>query len=316
MTASTVEGAEHEALFYTAQEDFLDGVLTVIRAGLAAGEPVLVAVPEPHLSTVRAAGIAGSAGMAGATLVDITDVGRNPNRILPWVLRSFADRNAPWPVRIVSEPIYVGRAPEEIAPCVQHEALINLAFAGRPVRVRCLYDAAQLPELLPYAGQTHPTVVDSSGRRASTNYTDPRTVVAMLNQPLPEPKRTHESIVFDIQSLAAVRRMVGKYADEAGLDTERTADLQMATNEVATNAVTHAPSGAATLRLWWDDDRIVCEVRGAGEISDIMAGRVIPDPDSPRGRGLLIANRLCDLVQTHTSPTGTVTRLHMRLSRS
>jgi hypothetical protein len=47
-----------------------------------------------------------------------------------------------------------------------------------------------------------------------------------------------------------------------------------------------------------------------------MAGRVVPAPDSPRGRGLLIANRLCDLVQTHTAPTGTTTRLHMRLSPS
>lgn len=33
----------------------------------------------------------------------------------------------------------------------------------------------------------------------------------------------------------------------------------------------------------------------------------------PAGRGLLLANRLCDLVQTYTGPDATVIRLHVRL---
>ena len=45
---------------------------------------------------------------------------------------------------------------------------------------------------------------------------------------------------------------------------------------------------------------MVCEIRGAGQIADIMAGRILPVPGRPHGRGLLMANRLCDLVQTHT----------------
>ena len=72
----------------------------------------------------------------------MAEVGRNPARILPWVLRAFA-RRPPGPVRIIGEPIFVGRAEAELGPCVQHEALINVAFAGGPVAILCPYDTPQ-----------------------------------------------------------------------------------------------------------------------------------------------------------------------------
>jgi hypothetical protein len=57
---------------------------------------------------------------------------------------------------------------------------------------------------------------------------------------------------------------------------------------------------------------MICEIRGPGHIGDWLAGRIRPAADSDRGRGLLLANRLCDLIQTYTRPESTVTRLHMR----
>jgi hypothetical protein len=56
---------------------------------------------------------------------------------------------------------------------------------------------------------------------------------------------------------------------------------------------------------------VVYEIRGAGRITDPLAGRVVPPPDAPHGRGLVVANRLCDLIQTYTVVTGTVTRMHL-----
>ena len=53
-------------------------------------------------------------------------------------------------------------------------------------------------------------------------------------------------------------------------------------------------------------------VGGAGEITDWLVGRTRPADSSVRGRGLLVANQMCDLVQMYTSPTGTVTRLRKR----
>jgi anti-sigma regulatory factor (Ser/Thr protein kinase) len=300
----------HEALYYSDQDQFLAGSLAFVREGLAAGEPVLVGVVEPRLSLLRR-----ELGVDGEVVrfVNMAQEGRNPNRILPWLLRAFADRY-PGPIRVLGEPIYVGRPPEEMAPCIQHEALVNLAFAERDASILCPYDVKQLAHIVPYAERTHPVVRGGSGRRASTSYTDPYTVMALFNQPLPERKRVDDTVVFDVQGLAGVRRTVGAFADAAGITADRVADLQLAVTEIGTNALIHAGNPVATLRLWAEVDRVVCEVRGAGEIADIMAGRVVPSHDSPRGRGLLIANRLCDLVQTYTAPTGTTTRLHMRVS--
>jgi hypothetical protein len=94
-----------------------------------------------------------------------------------------------------------------------------------------------------------------------------------------------------------------------GLDARRSADLLR-----AAAGILAVSTGAATVRVWTVADRVVCEIRAAGDIADFMAGRVVPDPDSPRGRALRAADLLCDLVQTHTTAGATVTRLHAVLS--
>jgi anti-sigma regulatory factor (Ser/Thr protein kinase) len=310
----------HEALYYSDLDEFLTGTLAFIAEGFRAREAVLVAVPEPRLSTLRDAVTACQATIRcgnpgpGATYVDMAEAGRNPNRIIPWVLRAFTNGHA-GRVRVIVEPVFVGRPPDEVPPCVQHEALVNVAFAEEDMNILCPYDVRQLSHIVPYAERTHPMVRATGSRRPSTSYTDPYTVLALLNQPLPKQRRVDEAVVFDITGLGGLRQRVGTYADQAGMPADRVADLQLAVTEIGTNAVVHA-GHIATLRIWRERDRVICEIRGAGEISDIMAGRVVPAPDSPRGRGLLIANRLCDLVQTHTAPTGTTTRLHMRVSPS
>jgi len=301
----------HEALYYRDLAEFYAGTAAFVRAGFDSDEPVLIAVPEPRLALLRGE-LSGAGGRV--RFVDMAVAGRNPNRILPWVLRAFAAEHRPRRVRIIGEPIYVGRTPDEVASGVQHEALINVAFAGVDAAILCPYDIERLALVDTCADLTHPVIVSGGERRESSSYTDPYTLVASLNQPLPEPVRVDETLVFDAQGLAAVRRLVGKHADGVGLAADSVADLQLAVTEICTNAVTHTGSAVATLRVWSEGDKVVSEIRGAGEIADVMAGRAVPSLDNPRGRGLLIANRLCDLVQTFTAPTGTVTRLHMRLS--
>jgi hypothetical protein len=43
-----------------------------------------------------------------------------------------------------------------------------------------------------------------------------------------------------------------------------------------------------------------------------LAGRVRPGPRQRYGRGLWMANQLCDLVQLRSRRDGTVARVHMR----
>lgn len=298
----------HEALYYRTLDEYLANTVPFVRDGLAAGEPVLVAVPEPQLARLRAQ-LGGDAKQV--RFIDMAEEGRNPNRIIPWVLRSFVDSRAPGRVRVIGEPIFVGRRPAELGPCVQHEALINVALANANALVLCPYDVVQLPHMVSDAGRTHPVIVEGDGSRRPGDYLDPATVVALHNTPLPEPPMVAEALVFDARRLGDVRRIIAQHGAGAGLSPERIADAQVAVTEIATNALTHGGPGIATLRAWTDPEHVVYEIRAAGHIEDPMAGRVVPSPDAAHGRGLLVANRLCDLIETHTMVTGTVTRMHL-----
>ena len=85
----------------------------------------------------------------------------------------------------------------------------------------------------------------------------------------------------------------------------------LAVNEILTNSVRHG-GGTGVLRIWQDDETLVCEVRDGGRIDDPLADRRRPRPDQTGGRGLWIANQLCDLVQLRSLADGSVVRVSMR----
>ncbi|WP_344420686.1 sensor histidine kinase [Amycolatopsis minnesotensis] len=298
----------HPALFYRGEREFLDGTVPFLEAGLAAGEPVAAALPEQNLKVLRAA--------LGATarrvhLVDMTEAGRNPARIIPGVLRAFADAHPGHRVRIIGEPIWPGRSETEYPACAQHEALINLAFAGRTATILCPYDAAGLDDrVLDDAHATHPVVIGTDGPRPSGRY-DPGRIVAGYNRPLPEPVAATR-ITVDVTNLVEARRLVTAHARHAGLDERRTSDLELAASELAENSIAHG-GGSGVLRIWTDDTHLVCEVHDAGTLTDPLAGRHPASPRQLHGRGLLLVNQIADLVRVHTGPSGTTTRIHLRL---
>ncbi|MGH3925361.1 MAG: anti-sigma factor RsbA family regulatory protein, partial [Pseudonocardiaceae bacterium] len=202
----------HPALFYRGIDEYLEGTVSFIRAGLAAGEPVAVAVPGSNLRFILAEL---GTDAERVTPLDMTRVGRNPGRIIPGVLCTFADAHPTERVRIVGEPIWAGRTGVEYPACAQHEALINLAFAGRPVTVLCPYDVERLDaQVLADAEVTHPLLVDASGARESADYA-PERIIATYNRLLPAP--VAPKIAFDATTLAQIRRFVTEQATRHGL---------------------------------------------------------------------------------------------------
>jgi anti-sigma regulatory factor (Ser/Thr protein kinase) len=117
---------------------------------------------------------------------------------------------------------------------------------------------------------------------------------------------------FRRDDLAAVRRRVEEEAEQAGLPTCDVADFVLATSELAANSVVHG-GGSGALRLWREPGRLLVEVEDRGSIEEPLVGRLRPRPTQVGGRGLWIANQLCDLVQIRSGTGGTRVRLRMAL---
>lgn len=303
----------HEALLYRTPAEFVAGILPFVRAGLAAGEPVLVAVPGANLSALRAS-LNGSA--AAIEQVDMVDAGRNPGRIIPGVMFAFAQRHAGTRVRMVGQPIWPGRDVLEYPACVQHEALINLAFAGQDIAILCPYDVSRLGlSMVHDVACTHPTVASGRARTVSPSYRDPLTVVERHNTPLPDPPPEAVALPVRAASLGGLRRFVAAQAAAADLDENRRDDLVIAVNELVSNTLSHA-GGDGSLAVWVDPDCLVCQVSDSGHIGDPLAGRLPPKSAYLEGgRGLLLVNHLCDLVRVYTRPGHTSVRVYMRRGR-
>jgi anti-sigma regulatory factor (Ser/Thr protein kinase) len=302
-------GLVHDAMPYRDDREYLAGVVPFVRSALAADRPVLVEVPAPQGELVRDALGADAARVQAGNM---THDGRNPGRIIPAVLLRFADAHRGRQVAIVGEPMWPTRSAHAYDAVVQHEALINLALAGHHATVVCPYNTTELPEqALADAERTHPTLLVDGERVDSTRYTDPVEVVQDLYRQQPPPPTDAE--VFDFTVVARAREAVSRSATDAGLPAERITDLLIAVSEIGGNSIIHGRAGA-TLLTWIEDDWLVCEIRDKGHITDPLAGRVPPPTMTESGRGLLMVNHLCDLVQLKTGPTGTAIRLWMSTS--
>ena len=292
----------HAAFCYGGQAEYATAIVAFIQAGLAAGEPVLVAVPGVKARVIRDRL---DDGPGEVVFTDMTELGRNPARIVPEV-RGFADKHPGQRVRFVGESVWPGRSAAEICEAARHEALTSLAFAHTPITILCPYDASGLAgSILAGARRTHqePTASGATGQTWRDN------LPPECDGPLDPPPAEAEVFRYNTD-LAAVRRLVAGHARRAGLTGERTIDLVLAVNEIAANTISHT-TGSGALQIWHTPEEIVCQLHDQGEITDPLAGRVRHGPDD-RGHGLWLVNQVCDLVELRTGPAGTTVRMHMR----
>jgi anti-sigma regulatory factor (Ser/Thr protein kinase) len=315
LAAETDRSFRHEGLLYGGDQSFLDGTVPFVQDGLAAGEEVLVVVERRKIALLEAA-LGDDSALVG--FADMAAVGQNPARIIP-LWRNFADSAtaAGRAFRGIGEPVWPGRTAAQLSECHRHEALLNVAFAGAgPFALLCPYDAGALdPAVVEAAHATHPTMASSKGRYSSHAYRGLDAIVAPFDEPLPEPETgvSPSGLVFQQSSLSGVRALVRRFATDAGLDEERAGSVVLAVNEIATNSIRYG-GGGGVLRLWTEPRTLVCEVRDDGHITEPLAGRQLPPADQAGGRGLWMANQLCDLVQVRSSAAGTTVRLHLVLA--
>ncbi|MFF1707143.1 anti-sigma factor RsbA family regulatory protein [Streptomyces sp. NPDC058251] len=310
MSTVTTHGEfAHPAFFYRTEQEYTRQTVAFLCEGLANGEPMAVAVPGPNLGLIKA-GLGGDA--EGILFLDMTEAGRNPGRIIPKVLRGFADAHPKGRVRIIGEPIWAGRSAVEYPACAQHEALINAAFEGRAVTILCPYDEVRLdPEVIADAKVTHPTVISGEGRESVSDAYDWQAVVDRYNQVL-APAPDAAAFSYGGEDLPAVRQFALAQAMWLGLAGERLMDVELAVAELTTNSVVHG-GGRGTLAVWAEQGQLVCEVRDGGRLTDPLAGRRPPEHGQLGGRGLMLVHYVADLVRVHTGDDGTTVRFYLSL---
>lgn len=298
-------GFRHDALIYRDPDELLAEALPFLRDGLEAGEPVLGALAAPRRALVESELGGEHPGIRFAAVEEAT---HNPAGLLS-LWKDFVEGSGGRSVRGICEAIWPGRDQVAIEECQRHEALLNVAFAPQPSwSLLCAYDAAGLSEeAIDEVAASH-RLIHSGGRVAeSPSFDGERDALA---GELPPPRAPAEGLCFGLAELSEVRRRVTAAAEAAGLGADGVAALVTAASELAANSVVHG-GGSGELRLWREDDRLLVEVTDHGRIDQPLAGRLRPGPAQEGGRGLWLANRLCDLVQIRSGCAGTTVRLHL-----
>lgn len=295
----------HPALFYRGTAAYLEGTVPFIRAGLAAGEPVALAVPGPNLRLILTEL---GTDAERIRLLDMTRSGRNPGRIIPNVLRAFVDAYPSGRVRIIAEQLWAGRVAREYPSCAHQETLINVALAGRSVSMLCPYDLDLVgPRTLAEVERNHPRVIDARGERPSAGFAPARVVTDDRLCSL----AMGPSFTFDATKAALAGQFACDQAARLGLSGDH-AELKLIVGELVASSLVHG-GGTGSLRIGAARGYLVCDVRHAGHITDPPTECSPVDLRRPDGRGLLLVHHLSDLVQQHSCPQGTTTRVHLKL---
>ena len=197
--------------------------------------------------------------------------------------RDFADAHA-GPVRGIGEPIWPGRGGAELVECQLHESLLNLAFAAADFTLLCPYDAAALDErVLHEACCSHPLVDGAPSPHYRSRACWRRSRRCRRRPPAPACSASRST---------RCPRCVSSCATRAA-----TPDFVLAVDEVAANSIRHG-GGRGIVRIWRErrDARLRGARPGHHRATRSRAGRARTS-SSFGGRGLWIANAVCDLVQ-------------------
>jgi len=118
-------------------------------------------------------------------------------------------------------------------------------------------------------------------------------------------------IVRDAGQLSETRDAVVAMAADAGVDGDRAARLAVAVSEIVTNALVHA-DGRAIVEVRVGQDWLDVEIADHGPGLPAGADATLPDPHQVHGRGLWLADQLCDRVERVSTAAGTTVTLSMR----
>lgn len=218
-------------------------------------------------------------------------------------------------VRVLIEPL-AGPDADSWREWQRFEAVLDHVTRIEPLCVACVHDERRQPApVLETARATHPVLLRGSAVEVNPDYRDPADVLTGLPVPA-EPLEAGEPLVAEhgVRDLRGLRRELAARAAAAGLGTAhetRLEDFLLAVDEMTTNALRHGRP-PVDLRLWANDERLVCRVTDHGRGLDdpfIGYGPAHGEDLSQGGMGLWLARQLCDHVDIGPDGDGLSIRL-------
>jgi len=302
----------HAAVLVGSDGELRRAAVPWLRAGIAAGDLVVLSCDEPTAELLRA-GLGGD----GARLVSDPRLSlrgvRPPDAVV--ALRRLLEQATGAPsgrLRVLSAPDF-GPTPREWREAQRYEAVVNRLLVGAPVDALCVYDRRTLPEdAAASSWATHPQMLVDGEPADNPAFRPPGQYVREL--PLSrEPMEEGEPVyaVLGAPALADLRHQLAAVLATRVPDRDQREDLHLAVSEIAANAFRHG-TPPVSVRVWASEDWIVCTItdRGTG-YRDVLSGFQPAHGDdlSRGGMGLWLARKLWDHVDLLSGPDGLTVRL-------
>jgi len=319
MDGAVVSGT-HRAFIAASDAELVDGTVAFVCAGLDAGEPVVVACTEATAELLHK-GLADRPQVIWAEWAEV--YGNGPAAAVTAV-RRLGERHrtaAGEVVRIVLEP-FAGPDRDTWREWQRYDAVLDHqldeaeALARGALLVLCLCDTRRVPEpLVDAARATHPLLQVDGRAQPNPDHVDATEYLTSLPVPDEPLEATQPLLRADsVRDLRGLRRDLTARARDAGLAAGSELALEdflLAVDEMTTNALRHGRP-PVDLRLWADQDRLVCTVtdRGRGLQDPFIGyGPAHGDDLSLGGMGLWLARQLCDHVDITLTGDGVRVRL-------
>jgi anti-sigma regulatory factor (Ser/Thr protein kinase) len=306
--ASASTGIFHEASVYASDSELRDTALPFLIDGLDAHEPTYV-VLGPHGDDLVRRELGQREGLH---YILASDVYVNPAKTVQGyldVVTAEVEAGAEQ-VRFITEVPHPGTG-SAWDWWGRYEAAVNEIFAKLPVWAICTYDERTTPTpVLDEVLRTHPHVARPGGEHAPNGgYELPAAFLAQRSYPYIDPLEVDEPLVALTDPSPAEARKAAIAVTRARLGADAADNLALAVSEVVTNAHCYG-SRPVELRLFAAPDRVVVTVKDRGQgVNDATVGLSLVEADQDGGRGLWMANQLCDHLAIMRTNDGFLVRL-------
>jgi len=302
--------AAHAVAVYDSDDDLRSRVVPYLRAGLDSGDRVVAVVTQRAQRALRA----GLAGDGDVVQWHAPGLAYHQLGGLLEGIRAFLAERAGVPTRLLMENDTDGDQHRHAAH-LRIEAAANELFPTYGTPCTCLYDRRRYPDhVLDAVATVHPQLVEPDGRpRRNDDYIEPNAYLAAHPGPL---SSVPPQVALDVQitalaDLRALRQELCRTGQALGLPAQASEALQLAANEVATNALRHGAT-PGRVRIWHRGRSVVARIDDAGTTGHraVTAGYLRPEPTARGGLGLWLVRQLADVVHIEVGARGTSVELH------